>query len=148
MQPRRPVGSAGGTVGRSRGMQVSSHCCFSFFSQFFFFVLPRNDLDGDEYEETKRETMEQLEEFSEYLRKLTSGNLTLIDEIGSMQLVTTTDQHFQGLNFFVVVISRQFKLQSVMHLKPRRLFGYSRGSSPHSYGLSWRKLNETTRLAH
>lgn len=47
----------------------------------------RNDLDDDEYEDTKRETIEQMEEFNKYLVKLTTGNMTLIDDIGSMQLV-------------------------------------------------------------
>lgn len=46
----------------------------------------KNDLEAEEYEETKRETMEQLEDFNKYLSRLTSGNMTLVDEIGSMQL--------------------------------------------------------------
>lgn len=50
----------------------------------------RNDLEAEEYEETKRETMEQLEDFNKYLSRLTSGNMTLVDEIGSMQLVRST----------------------------------------------------------
>jgi len=48
----------------------------------------RADLDADEYEETKRETLEQLEEFSKSLSKLMSGNMTLVDELGAMQLVS------------------------------------------------------------
>ncbi|CAG2162735.1 unnamed protein product [Oppiella nova] len=44
------------------------------------------DLDSDEYEETKRETLEQLEEFSQSLSAMKSGNMTLIDELNAMQL--------------------------------------------------------------
>ena len=47
----------------------------------------RGDLDQDEYEETKNETMEQLKEFSESLTKMKSGDMTLIDDLNAMQLV-------------------------------------------------------------
>lgn len=47
----------------------------------------REDLDDDEYEETKKETLEQLKEFKETLDKFAAGNVTLVDEISSMQLV-------------------------------------------------------------
>uniref|UniRef100_A0A6I8S5X3 Protein LZIC n=2 Tax=Xenopus tropicalis TaxID=8364 RepID=A0A6I8S5X3_XENTR len=46
----------------------------------------REELDGDEYEETKKETLEQLSEFNDSLKKIMSGNMTLIDELGGMQL--------------------------------------------------------------
>ncbi|XP_030042082.1 LOW QUALITY PROTEIN: protein LZIC [Microcaecilia unicolor] len=46
----------------------------------------RDDLDEDEYEETKRETLEQLSEFSDSLKKIMSGNMTLVDELNAMQL--------------------------------------------------------------
>ncbi|KAG8185588.1 hypothetical protein JTE90_023288 [Oedothorax gibbosus] len=46
----------------------------------------KNELDDDEYEETKSETVEQLREFNSTLSKLMSGNMTLVDELGSMQL--------------------------------------------------------------
>ncbi|OCT70270.1 hypothetical protein XELAEV_18037191mg [Xenopus laevis] len=39
-----------------------------------------------EYEETKKETLEQLNEFNDSLKKIMSGNMTLIDELGGMQL--------------------------------------------------------------
>lgn len=44
-------------------------------------------MDEDEYEETKKETVEQLKEFKETLEKFAAGNVTLVDEISSMQLV-------------------------------------------------------------
>ena len=47
----------------------------------------REDLDDDEYEETKKETLEQLKEFKDTLDKFAAGNVTLVDEISSMQLV-------------------------------------------------------------
>ncbi|OTF81169.1 LZIC-like protein, partial [Euroglyphus maynei] len=46
----------------------------------------KNDLDIDEYEETKKETIEQLQEFNDSLAKLKKGDITLIDEISSFQL--------------------------------------------------------------
>lgn len=46
----------------------------------------KGDLDQSEYEETKNETLEQLKEFHQTLEKLISGNMTLVDEFGSMQL--------------------------------------------------------------
>ncbi|CAB1329736.1 unnamed protein product [Coregonus sp. 'balchen'] len=46
----------------------------------------REDLDEEEYEETKKETLEQLSEFNESLKKMVTGNMTLVDELGGMQL--------------------------------------------------------------
>jgi len=46
----------------------------------------REDLDDDEYEETKTETLEQLKEFESTLKKMVSGNVTLVDQLNSMQL--------------------------------------------------------------
>ena len=52
----------------------------------------REELDTDEYEETKRETLEQQREFSDSLKKIMSGNMTLVDELSGMQLVRGIDQ--------------------------------------------------------
>ena len=46
----------------------------------------RADLDEDEYEETKSETLEQLKEFNESLMKMRGGNMTLVNELNRMQL--------------------------------------------------------------
>ncbi|XP_063799902.1 protein LZIC [Pseudophryne corroboree] len=46
----------------------------------------RDELDADEYEETKKETLEQLSEFSDSLQKIVAGNMTLVDELSGMQL--------------------------------------------------------------
>lgn len=48
----------------------------------------RDDLEEDEYEETKEETLAQLKEFQESLDKATSGNITLQDELTSLKLVS------------------------------------------------------------
>ncbi|XP_023724189.1 protein LZIC [Cryptotermes secundus] len=48
----------------------------------------KDDIDPSEYEETKSETMEQLQEFNESLSKMISGDMTLVDQLGSMQLAT------------------------------------------------------------
>ena len=51
-------------------------------------VIPfRAELEPEEYEETRNETMEQLKEFQVSLNKLAKGNMSLVDDIGSMQLV-------------------------------------------------------------
>ena len=46
----------------------------------------REELEDDEYEETKKETMRELEEFEESLHELTRGNMTLVSELNSVQL--------------------------------------------------------------
>lgn len=46
-------------------------------------------MDEEEYEETKKETLEQLEEFNDSLKKIMTGDMTLVDELGGMQLVRT-----------------------------------------------------------
>ena len=51
------------------------------------FIYFRDDLDPDEYEETKKDTVDQLKEFKESLVKFAAGNVTLIDDISAMQLV-------------------------------------------------------------
>ncbi|KFO77251.1 Protein LZIC, partial [Cuculus canorus] len=47
----------------------------------------REELDADEYEETKKETLEQLSEINDSLKKIMSGDMTLVDELSGMQLV-------------------------------------------------------------
>lgn len=46
----------------------------------------RDELDDDEYEETKEETMEQMKEFEAALKEHMEGNMSLVDELGSVQL--------------------------------------------------------------
>jgi DNA transposition AAA+ family ATPase len=55
----------------------------------------RDELDDDEYEETKNETVEQLKEFDESLSRMREGNLSLVDELNAMQLVSSASSGFQ-----------------------------------------------------
>jgi hypothetical protein len=57
-----------------------------------FFTI-RGDLDPSEYEETKNETMEQLREFNESLSRMISGDMTLVDQLGAMHLVSVLKQY-------------------------------------------------------
>ncbi len=57
---------------------------------FSFFPLmnwDRGDLEPAEYEEQKKETVEQLEEFSVSLKKVAANNMSLVNDLGAMQLV-------------------------------------------------------------
>ena len=47
----------------------------------------REDLEEEEYEETKKETLEQLSEFNDSLKKIMTGDMTLVDDLSGMQLV-------------------------------------------------------------
>ena len=47
----------------------------------------RSDLEPVEYEETKRETLAQLEEFGNSLNKMKGGNLSLVNDLNRIQLV-------------------------------------------------------------
>ncbi len=65
-----------------------THLHIQLYAQIWSFVFYfREELEEEEYEETKKETLEQLSEFNESLKKLMSGNMTLVDELGGMQLV-------------------------------------------------------------
>ncbi|XP_071526979.1 protein LZIC-like [Panulirus ornatus] len=43
-------------------------------------------LDPDDYEEVRKDTVEQLNEFQSSLSRMTSGDMTLIDSFSAMQL--------------------------------------------------------------
>eukprot|EP00051_Salpingoeca_urceolata_P009598 m.116344 g.116344 ORF g.116344 m.116344 type:complete len:190 (+) comp16376_c0_seq5:1334-1903(+) len=68
----------------------------------------REDLEDDEYEETKAETLDQLQEFKESLSKLAAGNMSLVDELGSMQLAIQA------------AVSQAFKTPEVIRLFAKR----------------------------
>ena len=53
----------------------------------------REDLEEEEYEETKKETLEQLSEFNDSLKKIMTGDMTLVDELSGMQLVGAARGH-------------------------------------------------------
>jgi len=46
----------------------------------------KDDLEQEEYDETKNETVEQLKEFQENLAKMLKGDISLVDELNAMQL--------------------------------------------------------------
>eukprot|EP00009_Paramoeba_aestuarina_P005146 CAMPEP_0201521082 /NCGR_PEP_ID=MMETSP0161_2-20130828/14063_1 /ASSEMBLY_ACC=CAM_ASM_000251 /TAXON_ID=180227 /ORGANISM="Neoparamoeba aestuarina, Strain SoJaBio B1-5/56/2" /LENGTH=191 /DNA_ID=CAMNT_0047919649 /DNA_START=63 /DNA_END=638 /DNA_ORIENTATION=+ len=46
----------------------------------------KEDLDEEEYEEQRQMTMEQLREFQTALKKMMSGDMTLVNELGAVQL--------------------------------------------------------------
>ncbi|XP_066598510.1 protein LZIC-like [Prorops nasuta] len=68
----------------------------------------RNELGSDEYEENRSETMEQLHEFNESLQRMITGNMTLVDELGAVQLATQA------------AISEAFKTPAVIRMFVKR----------------------------
>ncbi|PWA30996.1 hypothetical protein CCH79_00010657 [Gambusia affinis] len=74
----------------------------------------REDLDEEEYEETKKETLEQLEEFNDSLKKIMTGDMTLVDELGGMQLAIQA------------AISQAFKTPEVIRLFAKKQPGQLR----------------------
>ena len=53
-------------------------------------LCSRDDLEPDEYEETRSETLDQLKDFNESLSKMKEGNISLVDELNRIQLVRLT----------------------------------------------------------
>lgn len=47
----------------------------------------KDNLDPDEYEEMEKDTLDQLKEFQESLKKMMAGDMTLVDELSSVKLV-------------------------------------------------------------
>lgn len=81
---------------RSLSVQILS-LLFSLGTLYFSTLCSlyfREELDTDEYEETKKETLEQLSEFNDSLKKIMSGNMTLVDELSGMQLVSLIYLHW------------------------------------------------------
>ena len=44
-------------------------------------------MDDEEYEETKKDTLEQLKDFNNTLSKMKEGDISLVDELNRIQLV-------------------------------------------------------------
>ncbi|XP_030589575.1 protein LZIC [Archocentrus centrarchus] len=74
----------------------------------------REELDEEEYEETKKETLEQLGEFNDSLKKIMSGDMTLVDELSGMQLAIQA------------AISQAFKTPEVIRLFAKKQPGQLR----------------------
>ncbi|XP_012257739.2 protein LZIC-like [Athalia rosae] len=68
----------------------------------------RSELEQSEYDETKAETMEQLRDFNESLQRMISGDMTLVDHLGAMQLATQA------------AISAAFKTPAVIRMFGKR----------------------------
>uniref|UniRef100_A0A7N8WWV3 Leucine zipper and CTNNBIP1 domain containing n=1 Tax=Mastacembelus armatus TaxID=205130 RepID=A0A7N8WWV3_9TELE len=68
----------------------------------------------EEYEETKKETLEQLSEFNDSLKKIMTGDMTLVDELGGMQLAIQA------------AISQAFKTPEVIRLFAKKQPGQLR----------------------
>jgi len=91
----RTIRSACAAVRRFGRLQVSFRSNFKNFAliYIYFFMscvnyfVNRLTLDEMDYLECKEDTMEQLREFNESLQRMISGNMTLVDELGAMQLV-------------------------------------------------------------
>jgi hypothetical protein len=47
----------------------------------------RDDLDDEDYHEQKQMTIDQLKEFQGALKKMVSGDMTLVNEFEAVQLV-------------------------------------------------------------
>lgn len=74
----------------------------------------RDEMDQDEYEETRNESMEQLKEFNSSLSNIAAGNMTLVDELGSMQLAIQA------------AISKAFKTPEVIRMFAKKQPGQLR----------------------
>uniref|UniRef100_A0A914UQW8 Beta-catenin-interacting ICAT domain-containing protein n=1 Tax=Plectus sambesii TaxID=2011161 RepID=A0A914UQW8_9BILA len=68
----------------------------------------RLELDDDEYAEMKKDTIEQLQEFSQTLTKITSGNMTLVDDFSAMRMAVQA------------AISEAFKTPEIIALFARK----------------------------
>lgn len=68
----------------------------------------RDEIDAAEYQETKDDTMEQLKELNNSLSKLVKGDISLISQLGAMQLATQA------------AISQAFKTPEVIRLFGKR----------------------------
>ena len=62
--------------------------CSRFLIYLRVFVCDRDDLDDAEYTETRNDTLEQLREFGDSLSRMKEGNLSLVDDLNRIQLVS------------------------------------------------------------
>lgn len=74
----------------------------------------KDDLDPAEYEESRNETINQINEFSGSLDKMASGDITLVDDIGKAQLAIQS------------AVREAFKSTEVMQIFERKESGAMR----------------------
>eukprot|EP00047_Mylnosiga_fluctuans_P003069 m.227322 g.227322 ORF g.227322 m.227322 type:complete len:190 (-) comp11570_c0_seq1:70-639(-) len=70
--------------------------------------VAKAELEPEEYEDTRKETMDQLKEFQVSLAKLAKGNMSLVDDIGAMQLAIQA------------AVSQAFKTPEVIRMFAKR----------------------------
>uniref|UniRef100_A0A8D1S3A0 Protein LZIC n=1 Tax=Sus scrofa TaxID=9823 RepID=A0A8D1S3A0_PIG len=98
----------------SRGKTETSKLKQNLEEQLDRLMQQLQDLEEYEYEETKKETLEQLSEFNDSLKKIMSGNMTLVDELSGMQLAIQA------------AISQAFKTPEVIRLFAKKQPGQLR----------------------
>lgn len=76
----------------------------------------RSDMDEVEFEQMRQETLDEMKEFEKLVRKTVSGDMSLVDELGSIQLVRSVPPCCGGVRHaYRSRVCRQFKRPS-----PRR----------------------------
>lgn len=94
-----------------------------FFQQLHIFFLYRVSLDETDYQECKEDTMAQLREFNDRLQRMISGDMTLVNELGAIQLVHIGIYMYLFAYLYiyfienVLLVNRQLKLLSVQPSK-------------------------------
>ena len=68
--------------------------CSRFLIYLRVFVCDRDDLDDAEYTETRNDTLEQLREFGDSLSRMKEGNLSLVDDLNRIQLVSRLSRFY------------------------------------------------------
>lgn len=104
------------------GTESSMLSLFVCFSALWCDLCYREELDTDEYEETKKETLEQLSEFHDSLKKIMSGNMTLVDELSGMQLV-------RGIYWLILLCMVCFWFVSVIQTENGHVEGWGCSSA-------------------
>lgn len=67
---------------------VFNYCEISYNRLFIIdLIYYRDELDAEEYEEARQDTLDQLQEFNDSLAKLAKGDISLVNTMGAMQLV-------------------------------------------------------------
>jgi hypothetical protein len=74
-------GGGGGGGGRARGVRVTDHVALRRDLEDL-----RAELEDDEYEETRKDTLEQMAEFDAQLKRILDGDMTLVSELGQGEL--------------------------------------------------------------
>lgn len=63
----------------------------------------RADIDDDEYEEVKQDTIEQLQEFQATLDRMMKGDMSLVDKLGKFQLVRSSNNTLSEIDKLLTI---------------------------------------------